>query len=74
MKSQNLSYMELLISKDESQTAYVKWIREHVSDTSSSQLKDLAKFIELFNSVIPVASLSVACFPDSLAVRQYQEL
>ena len=28
--------------QDESRAGYVKWNREHVSDTSSAQLKDLA--------------------------------
>ena len=72
LKSQELSYLELVISKDISHTGYVKWVREHVSDTSSAQLKDLAKFIEIYNSVIPINGSSETCFPGSSVVRQYK--
>lgn len=73
MKSFGLSYLELVTNKDVSFTGYVKWIREHVSESSSAQLKDLAKFIEVFNAVIPLSGISAACFPDSSVVRQYKE-
>ncbi|CAL1157612.1 unnamed protein product, partial [Cladocopium goreaui] len=58
MKSQELSYLELVSSKDIAHSGYVKWIREHVSESSSAQLKDLAKFIEVYNSVVPISGLS----------------
>jgi hypothetical protein len=72
LKSQELSYLELVISKDIAHTGYVKWIREHVSESSSAQLKDLAKFIEIYNSVIPIVGYAEACFPGSSVVRQYK--
>ena len=69
MKSHELSYLELVTSKDIAHSGYVKWIREHVSESSSAQLKDLAKFIEVYNSVIPISGLSETCFPGSSVVR-----
>ena len=73
MKSKQLSYLELVSSNDIVHTGYVKWIREHVNEASSAQLKDFAHFIETFNAVIPLHGLSEAHFPGSSVVRQYKK-
>ena len=64
LKSSELSYLELILSKDINHTGYVKWIREHVSESSSARPKDLAKFIEIFNEAIPFPALLRFDFPD----------
>ena len=72
LKSSELSYLELILSKDINHTGYVKWIREHVSESSSAQLKDLAKFMEVFNEVIPISSSSEIRFPGSSITRKFK--
>ena len=72
LKSSELSYLELILSKDINHTGYVKWIREHVSESSSAQPKDLAKFIEIFNEAIPISRSSEIRFPGSSIARKFK--
>ena len=72
LKSSELSYLELILSKDINHTGYVKWIREHVSESSSARPKDLAKFIEIFNEAIPISSSSEIRFPGSSIARKFK--
>ena len=71
-KSVEMSYMDLVLSKDTNHSGYIKWIREHKSESSSAQLKDLSRFIEVFNEVIPLTSSSEIRFPGSSIARQFK--
>ena len=71
-KSAGMSYMDLVLSKDTNHSVYIKWIRDHKSENSSAQIKDLARFIEVFNEVIPLTSSSEIHFPGSSIARQFK--
>eukprot|EP00435_Cladocopium_sp_Y103_P066707 s1366_g29.t1 len=72
LKSLGLCYLELALSRDEDQIGYVKWIREHVHEGSSFQLKDLAKFLDVFNEMIPSSGSSKLTFAGTSIERRFK--
>ena len=55
LKAQEMSYLELAISRDAEHVSYVKWVRACQRSFVSPQLSDLAQFMEVINEVIPLS-------------------
>ena len=55
LKAQEMSYLELAISRDAEHVSYVKWVRACQRSFVSPQLSDLARFMEVINEVIPLS-------------------
>lgn len=72
LKSLELSYLEFALSRDEEHVSYAKWVQERVSDRSSPQLSDLAKFLEVLNEAIPLSTAAKKVFAGTSIERRFK--
>ena len=70
--NQNLSYRDMIESDRPEIRSYLKWIRDHVSPSSSVQLRDLADFLTTYRKSHPETA-DQAFFPGSTVIRQMKK-